>query len=769
MHNLMAVCLRRKRALRVIFIMKGWLYVAYISCVANKLLCTPFDNKAAISEEISYDLTVNEFFEHCYSSPFFQKDITELKKFKDENIDNYDYPTNWEDLQNQCYNASQGYKNFKAWLENFRNHKIYTISGHAGTGKTTLINYLKYNYPNQNLNWVILDMTHSQCSFEWCYGEKTVFPQEEFVSAHKKVFSIILMAIRDILFPISEETGFDDASILKNLKSFCDVFNMQFASRHPAGWKFFDSIGTILSQTCSDTDKIMQLAIHCRTYFSEINKKNYGEAIQDALDVLLLILRCSNPMDVRFIIAFDNLERFVSTHEIYSQQIVDIRKNILSYSIDVNHPGKVHQGIFKFLLLVRNTTAGYGERLQSLDELASRLDINGWYDIHDIICRKKQWYEMKKFNTDDIRLVEQIAGDMRVCNNGTITGLKLQLDALFNGNTRLIIDFIGMIVEQTSNTYAIEEYKSHLEDVITPTGDRSLQFRDTSSISKFAARSIIRGLLLKGLRDSDNLFQHLKTYTSNSDVSGLGITRNILTILFNHTNNDSEAEITLEQAIGELLCITDVTSIWQSAKFTEERKIIAEVLFYMNSYNRRDNDWIQFIDLQYRGAHENIVINSPSVLDEMLGKELSNFTISIMPAGVAYLKYIVASFEFFSLRYTPAHCVYKPLFTLIPSPDEIKNCNINNLPCIKVCKLVRNKVSHCIQIMADSNSDFELFVKSNRTKFHTERIIQQHITYLNSFIQFIEERFIWNSTLPPKIVEKYRSLLNSIRDIRNEY
>lgn len=760
---------RHKRAFCVIFIMKGWLYVAYISCVANKLLCTPFDNKAATSEEISSTLTVNEFFEHCYSHPFFLRDITELKKFEDENIDNYDYPTKWEDLLNQCYNASQGYKNFEVWLNNFQNHKIYTISGHAGTGKTTLINYLKYNYPNANLNWVILDMTHSQCNFEWCYGEKTVFSREEYASAQKKVFSITLMAIRDILFPTDSETGFDEASILKSLLNLCDAFNTRFANRYPAGWKFFEPIQAIFSQDNSDAHKLMQFATHCKKYFSDIDKKSYNEAIQDALDVLLLILRCINPVDTRFIIAFDNLERFVSNHEIYSQQIVDIRKNILSYSIDINRSGKVHQGVFKFLLLIRNTTAGYGERLQSLDELASRLDINGWYDIHDIICRKKQWYEMKKFNTDDIRLVEQIAGDMRVCRNGTITGLKLQLDALFNGNTRLIIDFIGMIVEQASNAYAIEEYKSHLENVVASAGESSLQFRDTSSISKCAARSIIRGLLLKGLRDSDNLFQHLKTYSSNSDISGLGITRNILTILHNYTHNNNEAEITLEHAIGELLCITDVSSIWQSAKFSKERKIIAEVLFYMNSYNRRDNDWIQFIDLQYQGAHENIVISSPSILDELLGKELSNFTVSIMPAGVAYLKYIVASFEFFSLRYTPANCVYKPLFTLIPSPDEINNCNINDLPCINVCKLVRNKVSRCIQIMACSNSDFELFVKSNTKKFHTERIVQQHKTYLNSFMQFIAERFIRNSSLSSKTVEKYKNLLESIRDIRNEY
>lgn len=81
--------------------------------------------------------------------------------------------------------------------------------------------------------------------------------------------------------------------------------------------------------------------------------------------------------------------------------------------------------------------------LHSADTAPSNLDLNGWYDVDNIIQRKKEWYKKSGIVIENIDLVEQIVGDYRRCGDNTLTGLKLTLEPLFNGNKRLLIDFIG--------------------------------------------------------------------------------------------------------------------------------------------------------------------------------------------------------------------------------------------------------------------------------------------------------------------------------------
>lgn len=729
--------------------------MAYMSEVANLLLCTPFDNKSAVKKDLASELSVEVFMSKCFSEPQFMREIKWKKE--NENKDNSEYKIKLEDLQYNIYKQKRENDNFDIWLNNFYNFKVYVLNGHAGTGKTTYINYLKYKNCNEK-KWIILDFSSTNNSITWFGDERLIIASEKFVSAYRKAYASILATIRDILFGYYDDKELQSVDkILDGLYRLDNCFCHRYAYKYPAGRVFMQEFHNILGTETdvSQAEKVIQVAKYCKTYFMSLEENStQDEIIQKGLDILLLLLKCSDDESMHFIITFDNIERFISKEEIYNQDVVNLRKNIISYSVSINEKGGIHRGYFKFLIVVRNSTESMSDpKLQSLDELSARIDISDWFDIDDIILRKIEWLKSKNMENGDLLLVEQIIGDIRVCTDKTVTGLKLFIDPLLNNNTRLSIDFIGLIVESMKNCESIKNY---------------CQFwNEQTQLSKFAARSIMRGLILYQLKKSDNLFMHLRTYSDNPNVPGLGISRRILTILFNHMQNTKIEYISFDKLMRDLFCVNDIKKMWKELK-EKNKKDITEILFYMNSYSRRDNDWIQFIDLQYTNSEKNVVIENKYQLYEMISDDLQNFSVKIMPGGIAYLKYIVASYEYFSMRYHKDGD-YRPLFELIPTENEIKSCrNIKDLPCIQNILFVNSKARECIRILGDEDPTFKLYIEGGRGYSHKERIIKQHVEYLNLFMSFIEEKYCKNN-FAQNTNEKYNELLNYINSIRKSY
>lgn len=731
--------------------------MAFMSEVANLLLCTPFDNKATVKSDKISSISIEEFMSECYSKPQFMREINLKEEI--ENKDSNEYKTKLEELQYSIYKQKREFENFDIWLNNFYNFKVYILNGHAGTGKTTYVNYLKYSMSNK-VEWVILDFTFANSSITWFGDEKLIIDSEKFVSAYRKAYASILIAIRDILFGyFDEHEQYSIDKIYNAIQYLDEVFQKSYAIRYPAGQSFFPELHKILNEERKDNkaDKIIKVAQYCKRYFQKLEEGNKpNEIIQHSLDVLLLLLRCSCREEKQFIITFDNIERFIAKEEIYNQDVVNFRKNIISYAASINEIGKVHRGIFKFLLVVRTSTESMSDpKIQSLDELSARIDISDWFDIDDIITRKIDWLKTLNMENKDIQLVEQIIGDLRKCSDKTVTGLKLLIDPLLNNNTRLIIDFIGVIVESLKNHESINKYDEY--------------WKEKTSLSKFAARSIIRGLMFYQLKNCDNLFMHLKTYTDNSNESGLGMTRKILTILYNHMLSTRNAYMSLDKIMKDLFCVNDINEFWSRKDKIQTKKDIAEVLFYMDSYSRRDNDWIQFIDLQYSNSGENVIIESKNELYELISNNLQDFSAKIMPGGIAYLKYIVASYEYFSMRYSKEGKYY-PLFDLIPEPDTIKKCsNIRELVCVRNISFVQNKAQQCIRILGEEDPSFKLYTDAGKGYSHKERIKMQHRDYLDLFVSYIEEKYCNNDNISDDIKDKYKELIGYINSIKRRY
>lgn len=192
-------------------------------------------------------------------------------------------------------------------------------------------------------------------------------------------------------------------------------------------------------------------------------------------------------------------------------------------------------------MVIRNVTAGMlGFRMHNADAFGNRLDLTGCFDVDDIINKKAIWYDKINKKVETIELIKQIASDQRKLHNGKLIGLKLLIDPLFNYNKRIIIEFLGLIIENK------EKYSNQIE--------RYLDYKaDESSIVRFAARSIIRGIILQELNDRDNLFELLKA-RSKDNTLGLGIARKLLTVIYNESNqidNRESIPLSIEEIVGK--------------------------------------------------------------------------------------------------------------------------------------------------------------------------------------------------------------------------
>lgn len=741
--------------------------MAYSSKLANNLLCTPFDNKATVDEEISSALSLKEFFIECYLKPDFEI-INPYNTKHDKNTEIYDFILKKEVLEDEIHSHKTMQANFDKWLNNKKNPKVYTICGNAGTGKTTYINYLKYNCSNKN--WLIMDVSKAKDIVQWFGDCKSII--SDFTLPNKKMYSCVLQQISTILFDFYSMDGQPDfKSIFKNLQLISKNYKNNLKDSYPNGKSFFDDFVINYKDYFKALPKnIEEHAVKIKKYFDDIETKykfDSNQILREAIDILIIILRCQNiyNYDAQYIMVFDNLERFIACDEIYNKDLDDIRKSLISYSEDLNKINSCHRGLFKFIMVMRNRSAKMCKaKDQSTDELASNLDLSGWFIIDGIIYKKKTWLSKHNFTDDNMILLEQITGDLRICDNSALTGLKLQIDSLFNNNTRLVIDFIGSLIELPSNQYALTKYDEY--------------WKQDSPVSRFAARSIIRGLLLKDLEDNDNLFKNLKAYSEleNPDknkrnkvetISGIGHARKILTVLYNHNTT----YLPLSTLLSEICYVDDISKYWKNSIPKAEKDKIVEILYYMNSYNRRENDWLHFIDLQLKNSNHSISIENTEDLYNKIEQNMNDFTVSIMPSGESYLKYIVATFEYFSFRYHKGYSQnYIPLFLAVPAFDEMEQCKkIEDLLCIKIINTVKNKTFECLDIIKE-NPDIPLHINHNDdSKYHSTRIIEQHKGYINNFITYITDYFINANSITLELKNKYTELVTSCIVIRDEY
>ncbi len=726
----------------------------YASESANYILYTPFDSKSVGEKDVTSKLTPDEFLAKCYAEPQFKKRVTKQKK--DCNFEVYDYIINYNEIIDLHDRQKKDYKNFLKWMSNKNNSKIYTISGNAGTGKTTFIRRLEFE--NRDRNWIICDITKSRDFIEWFNGITTDI--DNFNIPYNKMLTSVLEHLCKLLFSNANE---NTKTAAKHLKKILKAYIKKFDGHFIRGGEYFEGLinSTRISYLFKKYDAVLNKAAQYTKNFFDNQKEKFEKSpkfiFRISLDILLIASSCVNNRKDH-VIVFDNLERFIAHDEIYNSDLDQIRRDLSSYSKEINEKNNYYQCNFKFIMGIRTSSNRMcGVKLHSADELPSDLNITGWFLIDDIISLKLKWYKEIGAEMYDVKIVSQIICDLRTCIKYELTGLQLFIHPLFNDNIRLITDFIGIIIEKASNKELINKYIE--------------LWNEDTPVSRFAARSIIRSLIYQELDNYDNLFHNLQLYTEierkkidkNDNDYGLSYVRKILTILYNNGKY-----VPLEQIIAKLCNIREgVQEYWNKFIPDKNKDNISKVLFYMNSYNRRENDWVQFIDIQITGMSKSVSIDDFQTLKELINQNMSSISLRIMPSGEAYIRYIVSSFEFFSYRFFKKHVKkYQPLFSVVPTLEVINSCNdIKKLPCYKILEYVKDDALGCIDNIK-KNGDIEVYLFKNSVgKKHAKRIIDLHKGFIDQFVYYLRQKY----DKDVKTNDNLKNLIEECINIKGEY
>lgn len=366
----------------------------------------------------------------------------------------------------------------------------------------------------------------------------------------------------------------------------------------------------------------------------------------------------------KIFVAFDNLERFIGTDEIYDKQLIDLISHIrhIQNAISVNNKNLASD--FQIAIFMRNTSTRMFTPQQISEIFPHIVDLSEWFQSSKIIQKKIEWYNRNRIKVEESERLLDIISDIGHGHDDNFRGLRSKLNMLFNNDKRVIVNILTKVLENASNRYYLEVY-----DYFRKNPDKI-----DNSHAKFAKRIIIFRLILNELR-KDGFFTNIAAEREESETTSLGYARKILTILYEHKLLHVDGYMKFDDIVIKLEDRGKTAVDRYFVEYNQKRRnVISKVLFYMNYYDGRANNWLQFIDIQYNIPQKLTRVKDHEELSELINENHEDINIRITSAGIAYLFFVVYSFEYFScksFKTAPKTCVFNdgnipPLLCVIP-------------------------------------------------------------------------------------------------------
>lgn len=790
--------------------------------LTSKLLFVPFNRDYTVPLKIRELLTEDEFFEHCFVNTDFEEEIKRVNKADRISIDDSgDKLFVWEKAVSEEIQRLKDHqdaeKNFWRWIKDDGNG-IYCIRGDAGTGKTTYLHHLKYHNKDIPISWEILDIQKAHTPVRFLSRTLII---NNFATLDGKMISVFLIKILNAIFDKSEteinslshrnsgsifynllqifkgkprkvESDPESRRIANNLARLYQNYRNNVQRSFPlqqTRWFFDDSPlfrKSAFEITKTDLEKF-ELYLYERV--DKLLKEKITEEILDSLqDVYMTILRSKDSCR-KHIIAIDNVERIIGEHEIcntQAQKLIDHMRHTLD-SYAENDPDFFKK--FQMIVLMRNTSSRMSDiPLHRIDFGGHELNLSGWFPIDRIVFNKLQWYEKKNIPVEGGYLIDEIIGKNGFDGCGP-RSLQVKLSMLFNHNNRVILTLLTKAIELAHEVdpYPLEVFNMFKENKTMP-----------QQLTRFAARTIIIRMVLNVLKD-DDFFRKIATQkalktTGNPKSSDsihnlnseektyyerLGYARKIFTALYDyslHHQEDIAGEfMPFDELIQAMFGAGDhyVRAYFDKNNY-EQREMLTQVLFFMNYYDGRKHNWLHFIDIQYNIPNSmGLDVSNEAELQKLIDEKHSEIGIRIMDAGIAFLYYIIQSFEYFSCRVEDEK--FPPLLCLIPTREELSKCNnIENLPCLSVIRRVSKDAFTCFNIMEDRAQKGAKDIPYRRTLDdmpldHKTRVIRAHEGYINNFCDCVKSYYSEDPDLPSDVTDKLDLLYDKLENCRKEY
>lgn len=742
--------------------------------ISNLLLYVPFTQEYEVPFEVHQKLTKEEFFRHCFVKPDFEEKIKEIKALKQTEIDENAYPMSKGEMINALKNEITERDRFKHWLHT-SGEGIYCILGDAGTGKTTYLHYLQWN-DKQSL-WEIIDIQKANQTIS-LWNDKIDFPK--FSTLHGKAISSILIDFLDMIFIKGDDSTYQVETCYQNIKRLLREYRKIILPYNPLRdyqW-LYDRLSAIRIWIPSQRNK-RKYCEHCAHIMADYFTKYCADACTDvdstrnalfcALIHLLIAFRCLREHK-KTLVVIDNLERYIGVDEIYNDELITFVSNLRAFSDQFGARYK-NQNIninkfaanYQFIVSMRNTSVRNFTPQQNADFFEHSIDLSDWFPISEIIRLKVNWYHNNHITLDKEDRMDQllyILEDIGLTKSNTIRGLRPKLSLIFNYNKRLIVDYL-MDVFTFDNNESFIRLSNRFKDADTKIGK-------SARLARFAYRSIIWRLTLNKLREG-GLFTNIFASNSSPESQNTEIeyVRKLLIMLSNYSLANGKSYMPFSELMQNFFDEQGRLVTWfYKDNYALKRKLIARALYHMNYYNRRDNNWFQFLDIQYNVAAYNgkrlTSFDSLLSLIEDSQNAPDNINIRITNAGKAYLGYMVQIFEFVS-------CMNKqndPLLACIPTAEELAIEDLSSLPCIKVIAETLQDATEYVRLaIADTNNPALYYKKrtNDRGTLYATRLINSHTGYLSNFCECIDNFIVSTDSTTAANKRRLVSMILSMR------
>lgn len=743
----------------------------------NRILYVPFNEDYSVDKSVQNVLTEKEFFDECFYMPDFDIEIKELLEKSENEIKAFEVDLTKEELVEKYRRNKYEKEAFFNWIDNNQD-EIYCIKGDAGTGKTTFLHYLEYHYRNTDIAWDIIDMNMSIEDVK-ILKYKLHIPKAS--NVYYKSISVFIKKIVNMLFKTHNDGRIHIQNSFQNIADLINRYHECFDGYFPVIFveEFFNGLSDLINNDfeIDKTKSIVDCSKFVFDYFNRcLGKPNHNrdEVFSDIFE-LLVYFNCCKDKNKRHILAFDNLERFIGTDEIYDKQLVDFITKIRHIQRSISKNSENIAQKYQVTIFMRNTSTRMFNPQQIADNFPHIVNLSEWFQSAKIIQRKIDWYRTKGINIDESERLLDIITDIGHVDDDDFRGLRSKLNMLFNHDKRVIVNILAKVLENDSNRKYLQSY-----DYFWKNEDNI-----EKSHAKFAKRIIIFRLVLNELR-KDGFFINVAVARDVNERTSLGYARKILTILYEYKLLFEDGYMKLDDVITKLDANERNAIERYYVKYNKKKRSrISKVLYYMNYYDGRANNWLQFIDIQYNFPQKETRIKTARELCELIDKNHEHIFLRITSAGMAYLFFVVYSFEYFSCKsykVAPKNYIYgdgslPPLLCVIPTKEDIMTKSVDDILCVKIAEFVSKEAVECIKKMKEDQEIHENREKSipfrkglhDRYIEHWNRIINSHYGFINNYINCIKE--IYKSELRNNndFWEKYQNLEDRLEQIKKEY
>lgn len=392
-----------------------------IDSTINKILYVPFNEDYSVDTNIQKILTEEEFFEECFYMPDFEEEIKELVEKTEEEINAFEIDLTKEELLEKYQQNKREKEAFFNWIENNQND-IYCVKGDAGIGKTTFVHYLEYVYRNTLTEWDIIDMTKSIEAVK-ILNNKLSIPR--FNNIFYKSVSVIIKKLVDGLIESWDDGKIDYEKSSGNIEQIMNNYS-QFEGYYPITFvnDFFEGIKVIGKKNMDDKTYVENCSKFIFDYFDDYlksNKREKDEVISNILELYVYYVCCKN-ITKKYFLAFDNLEKFIGTDEIYDKQLISFVSKIRHIQKTVSENNVKLASKFQIAIFMRNTSTRMFTPQQIAEIFPHIVELSEWFQSAKVIQKKIEWYRTKGIDVDEAERLLDIINDI---GHGKMTILKV--------------------------------------------------------------------------------------------------------------------------------------------------------------------------------------------------------------------------------------------------------------------------------------------------------------------------------------------------------